>query len=87
MTETALDRALELAPIIERVHGSHHPELTRVRELTEQLGSAAGSGADTAPLFAELRTVTNDYAIPDDVCETFVATYESLQQVEAEAAA
>ena len=26
--------ALELAPLIERVHGPNHPELTRVRELT-----------------------------------------------------
>lgn len=74
-----LDRALELAPIIERVHGEHHPELTRVRELTEQL---AADGADTRALFDELRVVTNGYAIPDDVCETFEATYEALQKAE-----
>lgn len=83
MSDQALAKALELAPIIERVHGEHHPELTRVRELTEQV-AAAGPEGDVKGLFAELRTVTSDYAIPNDVCETFVATYEALEQAEAE---
>lgn len=74
-----LDRALELAPIIERVHGEHHPELTRVREITEQL--VAGD-ADSRALFDELRVVTNGYAIPADVCETFEATYQALEEAE-----
>lgn len=83
MSDQALAKALELAPIIERVHGGHHPELTRVRELTEQLG-AAGPETDVKAVFSELRSVTGDFAIPDDVCETFVATYEALQQAEAD---
>ncbi|MDO5676437.1 MAG: hypothetical protein Q4G35_02890 [Propionibacteriaceae bacterium] len=82
MTEQALAKASELAPIIERVHGEHHPELTRVRELTELIANA--DGADVAPYFAELRTVTSNYAIPDDVCETFEATYAALEQAESE---
>lgn len=86
MTDQALTTAAELAPIIERVHGEHHPELTRVREITEQL-AAAGPGTDAASLFAELRTVTDDFAIPDDVCETFEATYAALERAEAEALA
>ncbi|WP_203568406.1 hypothetical protein [Aestuariimicrobium ganziense] len=80
---TALAKALELAPIIERVHGEHHPELTRVREITELLSAP---GADVTALFSELRTVTSGYAIPDDVCETFEATYQALEQAEAEIA-
>ena len=56
MSDQALAKALELAPIIERVHGEHHPELTRVRELTEQV-AAAGPEGDVKGLFAELRTV------------------------------
>lgn len=83
MTTQAIARALELAPIIERVHGEHHPELTRVREITEQL-AAPGAGTDIPALLGELRTVTNDYAIPDDVCETFEATYEALEQAESD---
>lgn len=81
MSDSALATAQEYAPLIERVHGENHPELTRVRELTEQIGQP---GTDNKALFAELRAVTNDYAIPNDVCETFVATYEALEQVESE---
>ncbi|MDO5684160.1 MAG: hypothetical protein Q4G46_15215 [Propionibacteriaceae bacterium] len=84
MSSEALAKALELAPIIERVHGEHHPELTRVREITEQLAQA---DADTGSLFEELRSVTSNYAIPDDVCETFEATYQALQQLDQEASA
>ncbi len=79
--EKPLEIAQLYAPIIERVHGENHPELTRVRELTEQI---TADGADLKAVFAELRTVTNDYAIPGDVCETFVATYKALEDVEAE---
>ena len=71
-----LSTALKFAPIIERVHGSHHPELTRVRELTERIPHA--DATETAEIFGELRAVTNDFAIPADACEAFTATYESL---------
>lgn len=76
-----LRTAAEYAPIIERVHGENHPEITRVREITEQL-SAAQPGSDVRALFAELRAVTNDYEIPGDVCETFEATYKALEEAE-----
>ncbi|HHW84259.1 MAG TPA: iron-sulfur cluster repair di-iron protein, ric [Actinomycetales bacterium] len=82
MTETALDRATELAPLIERVHGPNHPELTRVRELTEQI-AAAGPGGAVGSLFAELRSVTNDFVLPEDACEAYTGTYEALRAAEA----
>lgn len=81
-THPALTKALELAPLIERVHGKNHPELTRVRELTEQLG-AAGPDADVEPIFAELRTVTDDYSLPEDACEAFTGTYSALRDADA----
>lgn len=79
---TALARALELAPIIERVHGSGHPELTRVRELTEAIPNADDAAA--ADLFRQLRDVTNNYSVPADGCEAFQETYESLRAADAE---
>lgn len=81
MTTQDLDRAAELAPIVERVHGANHPELTRVRELTEALQQAAHTPR-TSELFAELRAVTNDYALPADACEAYTATYESLKSAD-----
>lgn len=83
MTTETLAPALEYASLIERVHGENHPELTRVRELVDQIRTA-GPATDLTPVFTELRTVTHDYAIPGDVCETFEAVYESLQRADAE---
>lgn len=77
-----LATAAKLAPVLERVHGKNHPELTRVRELTEQL-SASSDQAATANLFAQLREVTGEYAVPSDGCEAYVATYEALQAADA----
>lgn len=81
MTSQYLRQAVKLAPIVERVHGANHPELTRVRELTEQLHKADGK-ASASELFAELREVTKNYAVPADACEAFTATYESLRSAD-----
>lgn len=80
MSSQDLARAAELAPIIERVHGEHHPELTRVREIT--LALQEGDEAHNTGLFEELRAVTQNYAIPDDVCETFEAAYQALERAD-----
>ena len=69
-----IDRARELASIVERVHGPDHPEMTRVRELTERIADGRGQ----ADVFAELRALTNDYAPPAGTCETVGALYSAL---------
>lgn len=86
MTHHALALAARLAPVVERVHGKNHPEMTRVRQLTEQL-MATADPTRTAALFAELRAVTDNYEIPGDVCEAFEATYQSLAAADAQQAA
>lgn len=86
MSSQSLTTAAQLAPLIERVHGGHHPELTRVREITQELQQSENS-ARTSELFEELRAVTDNYFIPDDVCEAFEATYHALEQSDRERAA
>lgn len=81
-----LAQAAELAPLIERVHGPNHPELTRVREITLALQQPA-SATRTAELFEELRTLTGNYALPADACEAFQATYQALESADAQYAA
>ena len=83
MTSQHLTEAAKFAPLIERVHGEHHPELTRVRELTEQLQDA-DSPETAAELFAELRSVTSNYKVPSDGCEAYQATYHALERADAE---
>lgn len=80
---SALSTALELAPVVERVHGENHPELTRVRELTEAISQSDDAGR-TADIFRELREVTGDYTVPSDGCEGFATTYAALQSVDEE---
>lgn len=78
---TALAQAVRLTPVVEKVHGAHHPELHRVRELTQAL-AADTDGARTGEYFDELRKVTDNYAIPADVCEGFVGAYRALEEAE-----
>ena len=86
MTDQNLARAAQFAPLIERVHGANHPELTRVREITLAL-QQPGNGARTTELFEELRTVTQNYALPDDACEAFETTYRALELADRDHAA
>lgn len=69
------------AGFIERVHGEHHPELTRVREITEELQSLDNT-THTMVFFQELRTVTKNYAIPNDVCDAFETTYHAPERAD-----
>lgn len=78
MKNPYIDQAAELAPLIERVHGEHHPELTRVRELTEAIVATDDRG-ELTELFTELRTVTSDYTLPADACEAYTGAYENLK--------
>lgn len=86
MTSQSLKTAAQLAPLIERVHGGYHPELTRVCEITQEL-QQSGNSARTSELFGELRAVTDNYAIPNDVCGAFEAIYHALAQSDRELAA
>lgn len=112
----------ELTTLILRVHGSVHPELSKVHKLfhtikmeleehltkeetiqypaiKKYLASEAEADLNDAVeiiaeleaehtaagnILKELRKITNDYKIPDDVCETFEATYTKLQELEAD---
>lgn len=78
-----LSTAVKLAAIVERVHGTGHPELTRVREPTQEI-SRSSDAATTTDLFHRPRSVTNDYAVPSDGCEAFTATYDALRSADEE---
>lgn len=68
---------------IVKVHGGRHPELSKVRELFEQLKTKAQAGnLDFRPEFTELETVTNNYVVPGDACEAYRATYELLEYLD-----
>lgn len=76
---THLEQAKQLAPVVERVHGGSHPELTEVRRLTEQL---ADGSLEPAAGFAELRDITDGYALPEGACKGYASYYENLSQAD-----
>lgn len=69
-------------PIINRVHGSRHPEFHDVSIVYEKIKSkledSKQATIDFDYEFAQLKSLTNDYRIPNDVCETYTAVYKML---------
>ncbi len=76
----------EYMPVLVKVHGENHPELAQVQEVFLKLNKKVQAEdidqLDIAPEFMEIRQITNNYTIPKDACETYIATYEMLQAVE-----
>jgi len=68
---------------ITNAHGQNHPEVFAVRDQYINLTTAANRGQNLDNNFAELRQTTHDYAIPNDVCPVFKATYHMLAQADA----
>lgn len=77
----ALAQAVRLAPVVEKVHGAHHPELTHVREITQAIAGTTDD-ARLAEYYSELRTITDNYTVPEDACEGFESHYRALQESE-----
>lgn len=76
----------QYVPIVDRVHGDHHPEFHDVRQVVEViLEKSKGAGKARPELtleFEELRKITSNYTVPADVCETFEAVYHMLEEVD-----
>lgn len=73
-------------PIVDRVHGEHHPEFHDVRALfnsiIEKSEAAGAKDPELGGEFAKLRTIKSDYTIPGDVCESYAAVYNMLAELD-----
>mgnify|MGYP001202526192 CR=1 FL=1 len=71
---------------ITRAHGKNHPEAFEVRELFEKISNkvkdAGANKPDLDAEFTQLRKITDNYTIPEDVCETYAGTYEMLSEID-----
>jgi regulator of cell morphogenesis and NO signaling len=76
---------VQYVPVVDRVHGEHHPEFHEVRRLYESIyqktNNILSKDLDLHEEFSRLQEITKDYAIPEDVCETYEAVYEMLKQL------
>lgn len=71
---------------ITRAHGKSHPEAFEVRNLFEAINAkVTEAGANRPNLdseFTQLRRVTDNYTIPNDVCETYAGVYRMLAEAD-----
>jgi len=76
----------QYVPIVARVHGEHHPEFHEVRTLSDAIimkTKEAGSGRpELKEEFEKLREITQNYTIPEDVCESYAAVYNMLADLD-----
>ena len=84
--KNVLQTLKQYVPVVDRVHGAAHPEFHDVRALFEAiLEKTTTAGSDELNLndeFAQLRQTTNNYTVPNDVCESYEAVYSMLAEIE-----
>lgn len=71
----------QYVPVVDRVHGAHHPEFHDVRTVFNVIHAKTkdSSSADLNDEFVQLRAITDNYVIPADVCESYEAVYDMLR--------
>lgn len=78
-----MERLEQFTPIVERVHGENHPEFFEVRKIFDQLNEKVKTNRELGldKEFSELRKITNNYKVPNDVCESYEAVYNMLEEL------
>lgn len=76
----------QYVPIVDRVHGANHPEFHDVRKVFEEINlkikKAEANKAILDKEFQLLRKITNNYTLPNDVCESYEAVYNMLGELD-----
>lgn len=73
-------------PIVARVHGENHPEFHDVHKLFDEISAKIKNAAPEKPdldsELKQLREITNNYTVPDGVCESCEAVYSMLAEID-----
>lgn len=76
----------QYVPIVARVHGANHPEFHEVHKVFDTIVKKTKEAGSNKPElkeeFTKLREITDNYTIPDDVCESYEAVYNMLEEVD-----
>lgn len=85
-TKATLKRLEQFVPVVDRVHGAHHPEFHDVKRVFEEINEKIKATSKDKPNldneFKELREITDNYTVPGDVCESYEAVFKMLSLVE-----
>lgn len=84
--EKNLEKLELYVPVVARVHGESHPEFHKVhdiyKQMVEKMNETDSQKPDLGDEFKELRTVTDDYTVPCDTCESYEAVYQMLEELD-----
>lgn len=84
--ERFFEKLEQYVPIVARVHGASHPEFYDVHRIFNELKEKINAGKIEKPelenLFKRLREITDNYTVPEDVCETYEAVYNMLEELD-----
>lgn len=84
--EQNLEKLELYVPVVERVHGGSHPEFHDVRKLFDEIIAKIKKAGPGKPEldneFSQLREITNNYTVPEDVCESYEAVYLMLAELD-----
>ena len=84
--EQNLGRLEQYVPIVAKVHGGSHPEFHDVRKLFDEINEKVRKAELEKPNldneFKQLRQITDNYTVPDDVCESYEAVYNMLEEMD-----
>jgi iron-sulfur cluster repair protein YtfE (RIC family) len=74
----------QYVPVVDRVHGEHHPEFHEVRRIFNIIVNKIEESRSSDLKFElnQLRKITNHFTVPDDVCETYEAVYIMLKEID-----
>jgi iron-sulfur cluster repair protein YtfE (RIC family) len=85
LSKELFPKLVQYVPVVDRVHGEHHPEFHEVRRFVESIylksQASISENPDLNEEFSQLQKITNNYAIPEDVCETYEAVFDMLKQL------
>lgn len=72
--------------VVARVHGKSHPEFYEVQKvfdrMVEKIKGAKKELPELGQEFDSLRRITENYNVPEDVCESYEAVYQMLEELD-----
>ncbi|HHT55038.1 MAG TPA: iron-sulfur cluster repair di-iron protein, ric [Acholeplasma sp.] len=70
-------------PIVNKVHGKNHPEFNEVKRNYEVIDNKLKNNDFNLTVeFNNLKKITNNYKIPNGVCESYEAVYNMLEKLD-----
>lgn len=84
--EKHLELLKQYVPVVSRVHGASHPVFYEVQKIFDVIDVKIAEAEPDQPQleleFTKLRKITNDYSLPEEVCETYEAVYNMLAEMD-----